>query len=406
MKILMLSATFPYPPTRGGTQVRTFNLLNYLRDRHSITLVTQNTPDVTPSEIEVLREKVAQLQVFPRLAPDAATGGLWGKIQRFTQFWREGTPPSVLAVFSPLMQAWITERVEQGLFDVITCEHSVNEIFVQPQWKNQVRTVVNIHSSVYATCQQQLNTQTADNPLRDRLNLPLLKKYEQKYCHKFSHLVATTPEDQASLQQLSPSSSISVIPNGVDLELFPPRSQDPGGQKLVFIGAMDNTPNIDAVCFFSREIFPQLRQKYPEITLDLVGARPVSSVQELSRIPGVNVTGKVPSMVDYLHQATICVVPMRTGFGIKNKTLEAMAAGIPVVGSDRGLEGLRVDETGVPLAALRANTIPEYISAVDRLLQDATLRAEISQNARQLIEENYTWEEAGRRYEQVLLGNR
>ncbi|MEM9543410.1 MAG: glycosyltransferase family 4 protein [Cyanobacteria bacterium P01_E01_bin.42] len=402
-KILMLSATFPYPPTRGGTQVRTFNLLKYLRDRHDVTLVTQKTADVTEAEIDGLREWVGELKVFPRTTPSEATGGTWGKISRFGRFLLEGTPPNVLALFSPPMGKWIEEAVESGQFDIITCEHSVNEIYLNPRWKTQVRTVVNIHSSVYATCQQQLATQTSDNSRRDRLQLPLLKRYERRYCQKFSVLVATTPEDRDSLARLSPGASIAVIPNGVDLELFPPRQQDLGGEKLVFIGAMDNTPNIDAVCFLAREIFPRLRALHPGVTLDLVGARPTAAVRELDKIEGVNVTGKVPSMVKYLHQATACIVPMRTGFGIKNKTLEAMAAAVPVVGSDRGLEGLEVDGQNVPLRALRANTVEEYIQSISSLLTDSDLRQTLSRNGRQLIEENYTWERAGQKYEEILM---
>lgn len=400
----MLSTSFPYPPTRGGTQVRTFNLLKYLRDRHEVTLVTQQTPDVTEAEIAQLREWVKELKVFPRTTPLEATGGTWGKIARFGRFILEGTPPHVLAIFSLPMQQWIEEAVESGRFDVITCEHSINEIYLRPHWKKQVRTVANIHSSVYATCQQQLETQTSENPQRDRLQLPLLKRYERRYCQKFSVLVATTPEDRDSLAQLSPHSAIVVIPNGVDLELFPPRKQDPGGEKLVFIGAMDNTPNIDSVCFFGREIFPQLRDRYPQVTLDLVGARPVKEVQELGTIEGITVTGKVPSMVEYLHRATVCVVPMRTGFGIKNKTLEAMAAGVPVIGSDRGLEGLEIEGENIPLRALRANTVEEYIHAIARVFRDPELRQTLSQNGRQLIEENYTWERAGQKYEATLMG--
>ncbi|MDB9312996.1 glycosyltransferase family 4 protein [Spirulina sp. CS-785/01] len=399
MKILMLSATFPYPPTRGGTQVRTFNLLEYLRSRHSLTVITQKVPDVSEGEIEELRELVEELQVFPRLSPPQATGGFLGKIKRFTAFWREGIPPSVLSVYSPQMQQWVDDAVATGAYDVMTCEHSVNEIFVRPEWKQRMRTVVNIHSSVYATCQQQLATQTAEKPLRDRLNLPLLKRYEQQYCGKFSHLVATTPEDQDSLHDLRPDAAITVIPNGVDLGMFPARSQDPGGQKLVFIGAMDNVANIDSVRFFTLQVFPKLRNFHPDVTLDLVGARPVPEVQELDQIEGVTVTGKVPSMVDYLHQATVCVVPMRTGFGIKNKTLEAMAAGTPVVASDRGLEGLTS-----PDVALRANTVEEYITAISRLLENSDLRAHLSHNARQMIESHFTWEQAGKRYEAVLQG--
>jgi glycosyltransferase involved in cell wall biosynthesis len=107
-------------------------------------------------------------------------------------------------------------------------------------------------------------------------------------------------------------------------------------------------------------------------------------------------------MADYLHQATVCVVSMRTGYGIKNKTLEAMAAGVPVVGSDRGLEGLEVDSPNVPLRALRANSVSEYVDAVTRLFEESQLRQELSQNGRQFIEKNYTWERAAQLYEQVI----
>lgn len=126
-------------------------------------------------------------------------------------------------------------------------------------------------------------------------------------------------------------------------------------------------------------------------------------MQALAQRPGVEVTGQVPEMADYLHQATVCVISMRTGFGIKNKTLEAMAAGIPVVASDRGLEGLKVDGPGVPLRALRANTVLDYITAIIQVFEDQDLRQQISQNGRSLIESEYTWERAGQAYEDVLL---
>ncbi len=80
------------------------------------------------------------------------------------------------------MQQWVLELVGSGKCEAITCEHSVNEIYVRPQWKQHLKTVVNVHSSVYGTCRQQLETHTAEKPLRDRLNLPLLYRYEQRYC--------------------------------------------------------------------------------------------------------------------------------------------------------------------------------------------------------------------------------
>jgi len=402
MKILMLSSTFPYPPTRGGTQVRTFNLLKYLSQRHAITLITQRSEDVTDPEVEELRKWVEELLVFPQPQVSDIEQGILAKVQRFKTFLQQGTPPSVLYHYSTDIQEWLDEAVKLSKFEVITCEHSVNEIYVRPEWQQQIQLVVNIHSSVYGTCRNQLETGTSEKQLRDQLNLPLLRRYEAQYCSKFTKIVVTTPEDRRHMAAFNPDGQIAVIPNGVDLTLYPKRPSDPGGYKLVFIGAMDTLANIDAARFFSLEVFPEILRRYPEATLDLVGTNPVELVVELGEHPRITVTGRVPSVVEYLHQASVCVVPLRTGYGIKNKTLEAMAAGTPVVGSDRGLEGLAVDGADVPLRALRANETTEYVYAISRLFEDRQLRKQLSENARSLIEKKYTWERAGELYEQVL----
>jgi len=398
MNILMLSATFPYPPTRGGTAVRTFNLLKHLKQKgHSLSLATQRTGDVSDSEVAELETWVDDLAVFSR--PDTPPADALSKIKRIANFAIEGTPPSVSSSHSDEMQNWVNEQIASGTFDAITCEHCVNEAYVPTDIAKHIPvSVVNIHSSVYGTCRHQLEGGTAENVWRDRLNLPLLKRYEQRYTQKFSHLVVTTADDRQQMSELSAKENIFVIPNGVDLTMFTPREQDPGGYSLVFIGAMDNLPNIDSVTFLAKEIFPLVKQRYSQATLSLVGARPGAAVKALGEIEGVTVTGKVPEMTPYLHGSTVCVIPMRTGYGIKNKTLEAMAAGIPVVASDRGLEGLSVSAK----TALRANAVEEYVDAIGQLFESAELRQQLSENGRSLIEQAFTWQIAGDRYEKVL----
>jgi polysaccharide biosynthesis protein PslH len=389
MNILMLSNTFPYPPTKGGTQVRTFHLLKYLNHFHSVTLLTQRSAEVSNAEIQALREFVSELVVFEKQIDRS------NKLQRFANFLIEGTPPSVRSNYSPAMQAWIDQHLDK--FDVVTCEHSVNEAYIRPEFRNKVKTIVNAHSSVYGTCHNQLQTGTSENEFRDRINLPLLKRYEKRFCNKFSNIVVTTEDDRAQVESFNPNADISVIPNGVDFTEFPYRTADPGGHHLVFIGAMDNLANIDAAKFLTLEILPQIQIKYPDATLSLVGARPTPEILELQ--DRATVTGRVDSIANYLHRATVCVIPMRTGYGIKNKTLEAMAAGTPIVSSDRGLEGLQFND---PICALQANTIGEYVATISRLFEDAELRSQLSHNARSLIENNYTWERAGHQYLQVL----
>jgi glycosyltransferase involved in cell wall biosynthesis len=398
MKILMLSSTFPYPPTRGGTHNRTFNLLKPIAERHQVTLITQRPDDITDEEVEGLRQWVSELVFFPR--PDRDTTGIIGKIFRFSQFWWQGIPPNVLYLYSPEIQQWVDEAVDSGQFDAITCEHSVNEIYLRPQWRKKLKTIINIHSSIYRTCRNQLETGTSDNELRDRFYLPLLRRYEQRIMKKFSQVVVTTDEDEQQMRVFAPNADITIVPNGVDLETFPYRNSDPGGYNLVFVGGLDYFVNIDAACFFSLDILPILQQKYPDLTLTLVGSKPAPEVLELTKKnSAITVTGRVPAIAEYLHKATVAVAPLRTGFGMKIKTLEYLAAGTPVVGSDRGLEGMEINN---PLCALRANTVEEFVEAISRLFEDANLREELSRNGRSLIEKEYTWQSLARNYEKVI----
>ncbi|WP_026100077.1 glycosyltransferase family 4 protein [Fortiea contorta] len=409
MRILMLSSTFPYPPSRGGTEIRTFNLLKYLQKKHFITLITQYNKEVTKAEVEELRKYVNELIVFP-LPPEpknqSSIKRLLAQVGRFTESVLKATPPNVLHRYSPAIQALVDDYVENKKCDVITCEHSVNEIYIRPEFRNRVNTVVDVHSSIYGWVRNHLQMNASQNVIRDRLYLSLvLQRYERRYSRKFSHIVVTTEDDRQEFLSLRPDIKIAVIPNGVDLQLFPYRSQDPGKYNLIFVGAMDASHNIDAARFFALEVLPEIQKYYPETKFNIVGARPAPEILELKNIPGVIVTGRVNSMVEYLHQATVCVVPLRTGFGIKNKTLEAMAAGVPIVASDRGLEGLAVDGTH-PLRALRANLPQEYVAAISKLFEHPQIRSKLSQNARQLVETEFTWDIAGQRYEQVCLENK
>ena len=403
MKILILSSTFPYPPTRGGTQVRTFNLLKHLSKNHEITIMTRPNSDVSRTDIEALERLVKEVKIFPY--SNAPNPSILGKINRFYDFIMQGTPPNVRQVYSADIQFWLDRAIDSQKFDVITCEHSVNEIFVRPHWQKKLKTIINIHSLAYKTCKNQLEIGVSPNPIRDTLYLPLLERYERRFCQKFNAIVVTTSEDKEQMEELNINRPVIVIPNGVDLEMFPYRETDPSGYQIIMTGGLDYSSNIDAVRFFSLEVFPILQQKYPEVTLILVGSNPAPSVIELTKNSKITVTGRVPSMAKYLHHATICVVAMRSGFGIKNKTLESMAAGVPVVASDRGLEGLTVEGNNVPLAALRANSIDEYCTAISSLFESAELREKLSRNARKLIEDNYTWQQAAGKYEQVLTAD-
>ena len=404
MRILVLSSTFPYPPTKGGTHNRTFNLIQPIAQRHEVTLVTQRASDVTDEDIAGLKQWVKELVVFKR--SNQVKSGIFAKIQRFIQFFAQGIPPNVLYLYSEEIQQWIDRAVAEKRFDAITCEHSVNEIYIRPQWRKSLTTLLDIHSSIYRTCKNQLETNTSDHPKRDRLYLPLLRRYEKNSLQKFSQIVVTTDEDQKQMKAFAPDAKVTIIANGVDLATFPYRTHDPNNHNIVFVGGLDYFVNIDAACFFSQEVFPLIQQKFPDASLTLVGSKPAPEVRELTKQnSAITVTGRVPSIAEYLHQATIAVAPLRTGFGMKIKTLEYMATGTPVVGSDRGLEGIEVSGNNIPLRALRANTVSEYVDAISSLFNDTELRATLSRNGRKLIEQEYTWSNLAQKYEKIILGS-
>lgn len=408
MNILMLSSTVPYPPSRGGTEVRTYHLLAYLQQCHRVTLVTQPTATTPITDLEALRQRVGHLVTFPQGEIDRGKG--WGqKAKRWAIAQWQGRPPNVQSRYNPQMQQWVTHQICTGRYDVLTSEHSVNAVYVQPAFRAWVNPVLNVHSLASEWTRDHLITGASSHPWRDRLYLPTLIRYERRFGRQFSTLVVTTTDEAQRMQARCPASEICVVPNGVDLAAFPARRTLPGGQRLIFTGAMDSSHNIDAVQFFVREVWPVVRQRYAAATLTIAGDRPTSAVLQLAEQPGVTVTGRVASLADLLHQSTICVLPLRTGLGIKNKTLEAMAAGVPVVGSDRALEGLTVDGDGVPLRALRANQVSDYLDAIGRLFDSPELQWHLATQARAMIEQQFTWEHAGQRYEAVLrdgLSNR
>ncbi|MFQ3615722.1 MAG: glycosyltransferase [Cyanobacteriota bacterium] len=432
----MLSSTFPYPPTRGGTEVRTFHLLRWLAQRHEVTLLTQRA-DAAGSEIvkegileggaETLVNAEADLAAlealgatvlcFPlgrsprrKLPGHSFRTGL-GKLTRLARSHLWGIPPNVAFRHSPALQAWVDDAVQQRRFDVLTCEHGANAVYVRPEFRQQVRTVLNAHSFAVGWMRAELALGVSAYPWRDRLYLPTIERYERRFRRQFSRVVVTTAEDrQQFLDFLSGSNPavssaapdwVQVVPNGVDLAAFSPRLADPGGYRLVFAGAMDAPHNIDAVCFFAEAVLPLVRSRYSEATFWIAGARPAAAVQALAQCPGVRVMGAVAEMGAVLREATVCVLPLRLGFGIKNKTLEAMAAGVPIVGSDRALEGLPI-EAAEPLA-LRANTPTEYAGAIAQLFDSPMLRQQLSQRARARVEAHYTWEKVGQQYERALM---
>jgi len=219
-----------------------------------------------------------------------------------------------------------------------------------------------------------------------------------------AHLVCSGRERQALLQR-SPGARIRVTENGVDTETFQPRpaSLTSKGRDLVFVGSMDYHANIDAAKYFANQVWPQLRARRPDLRLVLVGSRPVAEIVALGNEPGIVVTGTVESIAPYYEAALAAIVPLRVGSGTRLKVLEAMAAGVPVISTKLGAEGLDV-ESGKDL--LLADTPDEFMAAVERISSNPAEWDRLATAGRRVAEGIYDWsrigDSLGEFYEELL----
>jgi glycosyltransferase involved in cell wall biosynthesis len=232
--------------------------------------------------------------------------------------------------------------------------------------------------------------------LRARILASLAQRFERQWYRNFDQIVVTSDLDRLAIQELVQGVPVGVLPNGVNLEFFRFAPNPKRGQ-LVFTGNMSWPPNEDAACHFSQAILPRIRVSRDDVTLSLVGADPSPRVRALDRAPGVTVTGTVEDIRPWVWSAELFVCPLRFGAGVKNKVLEAMSLGAPVVGTPRSF-------TGTPIQAGKqaclAQGPEEFASVVLTLLADHRKRYELALEARKLVETSYSWDSVARMLEQ------
>jgi glycosyltransferase involved in cell wall biosynthesis len=216
--------------------------------------------------------------------------------------------------------------------------------------------------------------------------------------------VVCSDREKDELRRLEPSARVAVVENGVAVSGFP---ESIASNKIVFVGLMDYYPNIEAATSFTRRIWPRVREKFPELTLWIVGANPVPAVKELGTLPGVTVTGTIPDVRPYYRDALAAIVPLRTGGGTRLKILEAMAAGVPVISTLLGAEGLAVT-SGKDILLTEPDDAEGWLRHLTAVVDDKDQRAHLVQAALELTHTRYDWEILGRKlfetYEDWLQG--
>jgi len=220
----------------------------------------------------------------------------------------------------------------------------------------------------------------------------LLRRRERDAARGCDAVLAVSDEEARVYRGLG-ARAVTLAPNGVDCAAYAdlPTGRPHAAPTLLYVGPMSWAPNAAAVTFLAREVMPRLRSVVPDARLRIIGRDMTSAVQALADGDGVDVLGMVPSMPPHLLEASVLAVPLETGGGTRLKILEAFAAGLPVVSTAVGCEGLRVVDREHLVVADRAGFAEALIAA----LRDPAAGAERAARARALARDCYDWRMVG-----------
>ena len=386
MKILFTTPRFPYPPYKGD-KLRAYHQIKYLSQQHSVTLCSFIQSKEELSYIGELRKYCDHIETILLKPYFSYLNAFFYAFSRI--------PLQVGYYYSKKMRKKIDELLRRERFDIIHTQL----VRMSPYIKDYEKTpkVLDMVDALSLNMKRRLEKEKLPMKLLLHLEYTRLRKYEVDICRAFDKVIVCSESDK---QFLRCNGNVVVCPNGVDTDFFYfTESTERSSLDLCFLGNMRYFPNIDAVSFFVKKIFPLVKKKISNVKFYIVGINPPGCIRNLARkYKDIIVTGFVEDVRSYLKKAAVAVYPIRSGSGIQNKVLEAMASGTPVVATPYALEGIQVNPEH---HAIMADKPEEFASRVVELLSDAGLRRRIATNARKLVEDVYNWDAYGRELETI-----
>ncbi len=380
--LLFLVHRMPYPPNKGD-KIRSWHLLRHLAERYRVHLGTFIDDPDDWQHVDFVQKQCASshfARLDPRTARLRSLGALLG-----------GRPLTLDYYRNAGLAGWVGQVMQQ---------HPVRHVLVfssamaqyAPALAQGARVIdfVDIDSDKW---RQYADKKPWPMSLLYRREGRALLAYERKIAAGFDASLFVSPAEAELFRQLAPESAdrIGHFNNGVDTDYFSPQREYPNpypGDELpiVFTGAMDYWPNVDAVQWFAREVLPAILAQRPAARFYIVGTRPSAQVQLLAKLPGVCVTGAVPDVRPYLAHARVSVAPLRIARGIQNKVLEAMSMAMPVVVSPQALEGIAATPGS---EVVLAEDPARYAEAITALLREPATA--LGQAAREKVQSCYGW---------------
>jgi sugar transferase (PEP-CTERM/EpsH1 system associated) len=390
VRILYLCHRIPYPPDKGD-KIRAYHQVQALAARHEVDLFTlaDDAADLIHKPV-LLRDcrRVTVARLNPRLAR-----------LRSIPYLLTRKPLTIPYFYSTELQKEVRKAATAGSYDRVFVYCSAMAQYVDPAWGIPVVTdFVDVDSDKW----RQYATFTGW-PISAvyRREGWALRQFERQVCESSACVVVTTGREAALVRQISSRARVEVVPNGVDTEYFKPpaKAPDRGRPTVGFTGDMSYFPNVEAVTYFARKVLPLIRRSVPGTQFLIVGRNPGPKVRMLAKIDGVEVTGFVPDVREYLARMQVAVAPFSIAAGIQNKILEAMAFGIPVVCTSRAAQGL---SSGAAGAVETADGSEEMAAKIVNLLGNSALAGARGIQGRNKVAAEYRWDRSLERLLQLL----
>jgi len=381
MNVLIISPFLPYPLDQGG-KIRVFNIIKNLSRSHSVTLaaIVDDRESAVPGPLHDICAEVITFERPARLWPDRIS------------FFAGSSPYNVIRYRSAGMRKSLKELHQRKKFDLVQIEFSM--MWQYADLFPDTPVVLDAHNIEYRNVQQIGSS--AGSPfwrflyLVEKRRLQAVEELAWRNCALCFTVSDKEREEIAAC--IGNGAKVITAANGVDLERFPFGPRSKSGKNILFLGGMDYTPNLDAATYFLREVFPLIRREEPEARVLLVG-RELAKLGELTALPGVEIHESVPEVLPWFYEADLLAVSLRQGAGTRIKVLEAMAAGLPVVSTSKGCEGIAV-ENGRDI--LISDSAEKFSAAALCIMRSPETGARLARNARDLVMEHYTWSKAAK----------
>jgi sugar transferase (PEP-CTERM/EpsH1 system associated) len=398
--LLFLAHRIPYPPNKGD-KIRSYHLLRHLSRRYRVFLgaFIDDTSDWQHvKKVEELCEECFFLDLNPLLARIKSAAGL------FT-----GDPLSVPYYYHREMDKWVKTKVQAEGIKQLVVFSSVMAQYALASGHGLSHRVIDFVDIDSDKWRQYAGKKGWPMNWIYRREADQLFKYEKRVAEEFDASLFVSFAEAQMFRKLTGdgiADKIDFYNNGVDIAYFTPEKslQNPYGSEekaLVFTGAMDYWPNIDAVSWFAKEIFPQILRLEPHARFYIVGGNPTDSVRQLEKKPGIVVTGRVEDVRPYIQYAAAAIAPMRIARGVQNKVLEAMAMGKPTVVTPQGLEGIDAEDGKEVLVA---TGVSDFVDRITSVFKGES--AEVGNRAKNLICNAHTWNDVFPKLEKWLPESR